>query len=167
MDIRDFFLSRYWEQLQDVGLEDSSVDLLGINLEKAKNVIQHIRYPIQFTTQTFIETGAELFETNQILAEEIRKLQRENEFLRKEISEIKTELGCMRSEKSSEKVIVLKQISREQAKQEIKELFASGRTLYFSDIAEELKLDIKLVVEICKELQEENEIGVDSDSMEV
>lgn len=59
---------------------------------------------------------------------------------------------------SSEEVIVLRDISREQAKVEIKELFASGQTFYFSDIVEKLKLDLSLVVELCLELEKEGAI---------
>ena len=64
-----------------------------------------------------------------------------------------------------EKVIVLREISREQAKQEIQQLFSSGRTLYYSDIAEELGLDLELTVDICRELQESKEIKVDENAL--
>lgn len=56
------------------------------------------------------------------------------------------------------KVIVLRKINKEQAKQKIQQLFASGRTLYYSDIAEELQLDLKLVVKICQELTDEGKL---------
>lgn len=55
-------------------------------------------------------------------------------------------------------VIVLRSASREQAKQEIRELFASGETLYYSDIVQRLGLDIDLVVGLCKELEEAGEV---------
>lgn len=38
------------------------------------------------------------------------------------------------------------------AKRKILELFEAKRTLYFSDIAKELDLDISVIVSICKEL---------------
>ena len=60
-----------------------------------------------------------------------------------------------------EKVIELRDISREQAKEEIRQLFQSGRTLYYSDIAEELGLELEVVVDICKKLQENGEIAID------
>lgn len=63
---------------------------------------------------------------------------------------------------AGEKVIVLRDITREEAKQEIKQLFASGRTLYYSDIVKELGLDLETVVDICNELEEEKEIAVDA-----
>jgi Mn-dependent DtxR family transcriptional regulator len=66
---------------------------------------------------------------------------------------------------SEEKVIALREIPREQAKQEIQQLFSSGRTLYYSDIAEELRLDLKLVVDICRELEENGEVKVDESAL--
>ncbi len=63
---------------------------------------------------------------------------------------------------NKEKVIVLREITREEAKQEIRQLFSSGRTLYYSDIVQELKLDLETVVDICNELEEEKGIGVDA-----
>jgi len=61
-----------------------------------------------------------------------------------------------------EKVIVLRDITRKEAKKEIKTLFSSGRTVYYSDIVQELGIDLETVVEICNELEEEKEIGIDA-----
>jgi Mn-dependent DtxR family transcriptional regulator len=66
---------------------------------------------------------------------------------------------------SDEQVIALRSITREQARQEILELFQSGETLFFSDIAERLRIDLPLLIEICQELCEEGEIGVDADAI--
>lgn len=62
---------------------------------------------------------------------------------------------------SQEKILILRDISREQARSEIKNLFESGRTLYYSDIANELSLDLELVVNICDELLESGDIHID------
>ena len=61
-----------------------------------------------------------------------------------------------------EKVIVLREITREEVKKEIRQLFQSGRTFYYSDIVQELKIDLETVVEICNELEKEKEIGIDA-----
>jgi len=61
-----------------------------------------------------------------------------------------------------EKVIVLKEITREEAKREIQQLFASGRTLYYSDIVKELRLDLETVVDICNELMESGAVEVNA-----
>lgn len=62
---------------------------------------------------------------------------------------------------AKEKVIVLKEITREEAKEEIRRLFASGRTLYYSDIVTELQLDLETVVDICNELRKNKEVSID------
>ncbi len=64
-------------------------------------------------------------------------------------------------EHSEEKVIVLREVTAEEAKAEIVELFATGETLYYSDISERLRIDFDMVVDICRELQQEGSIGVD------
>jgi Mn-dependent DtxR family transcriptional regulator len=63
-------------------------------------------------------------------------------------------------------VIVLRKLSREEAKDEIKDLFKTGRTLYYSDIARELRIDLELVVEICQELVEKGEFEVNDDAVQ-
>jgi regulator of replication initiation timing len=88
-------------------------------------------------------------------------LMEENASLRREIEQIKQKLSELEERMPEEKVIVLREISREEAKEEIRQLFSSGRTLYYSDIAEELRLDLELVVAICHELQESGELRID------
>ena len=46
-----------------------------------------------------------------------------------------------------EQVVMLRTLTREEAKKEIRELFQTGETLFYSDIATRLGLDLKLVVE--------------------
>ena len=59
-----------------------------------------------------------------------------------------------------EKVIVLREMTRDEAKQAIKAHFSNGRTLYYSDIVKELGIDLETVVEICNELERDKEIAV-------
>jgi len=59
-----------------------------------------------------------------------------------------------------EEIVVLREISRDEAEREILKLFSKGKTLYYSDIAKQLGLDLKLVVEVCNELQKRKEIEV-------
>jgi dCTP deaminase len=57
--------------------------------------------------------------------------------------------------------VVLRAIPRSQAKDEILALFKKSRkTLFYSDLAEQLNLDLELVVELCNELEGEGCIGV-------
>ena len=85
--------------------------------------------------------------------------------LQEELKKAKQRLVELENRDSGEKVIMLRDISREEAKKEIRQLFLTGRTLYYSDIAEELKLDLKLVVDICREFQESKKIGIDKDAL--
>ncbi|MBA7612074.1 hypothetical protein ES703_19308 [subsurface metagenome] len=82
--------------------------------------------------------------------------------LQEELKQAKQRLAELESRISGEEVIVIREITREEAKQEIQQLFQSGRTLYYSDIARELKLDLELVVEICNELRESGLVEVDA-----
>ncbi|MCH8865029.1 MAG: hypothetical protein IIB13_06700 [Chloroflexi bacterium] len=79
--------------------------------------------------------------------------------LQDELVNIKQRLAEL---ENREKIIVLKEITREEAKKEIRQLFQSGGTLYYSDIVQELKIDLETVVEICNELEKEKEIGIDA-----
>ena len=57
--------------------------------------------------------------------------------------------------------VVLRAIPRKQAKDEILKLFKdSSKPLFYSDVAEQLNLDLELVVELCSELEKQNQIGV-------
>lgn len=58
-------------------------------------------------------------------------------------------------ENSVENVIDLREITREEAKDEIIDLFATGEILYYSDIAFRLQLDLEMVVDICHQLKED------------
>ena len=60
-------------------------------------------------------------------------------------------------------VIVLRTVNRQEATKEIVELFQAGETLFYSDIAKRLRLDLQTVVEICQELIEAEEIEIDAD----
>lgn len=66
-----------------------------------------------------------------------------------------------RLEEDSEiKVIELREITKDEARAEIVDLFATGETLYYSDISERLRIDLEMVVEICHQLQDEDVIYV-------
>jgi phosphatidate phosphatase PAH1 len=65
----------------------------------------------------------------------------------------------------SENIILLREISKKEAEKEIRKLFSEGQDLYYSDIAERLRLDLQLVVEICNELQNRGEIKVNDNTL--
>lgn len=90
------------------------------------------------------------------------------------VTEEQSEIGALRArvavledrvarleEDSEVKVIELREITKDEAKAEIIDLFATGETLYYSDIFERLRIDLEMVVDICHELQQEGAIGVE------
>jgi len=82
-------------------------------------------------------------------------LVQEGKSFRKEASQLEAKF-------MKDRMIVLRDVTREELKREIRNLFSNGQTLYYSDIAEQLEVDLKSVVDICRELQENKEIGVDN-----
>lgn len=96
---------------------------------------------------------------------DILYLMEENAVLRQEIAQIEQRLSELEERMPQEKVIVLREISKEEAKEQIRHLFSSGRTLYYSDIAEELALDLELVVDICHEMRQSRELTIDESAL--
>lgn len=72
---------------------------------------------------------------------------------------------CCKCKAEWQSYVVLREISKEEAEKEILKLFSGGQVLYYSDIAEKLGLDLKLVVEICNELQSKGRIEVIDDAL--
>ena len=96
------------------------------------------------------------------LEQENAQLRMENYSLRERIRAVEERLTNIEASIPTERVVILREVSREEAKQEIHNLFSTGRTLYYSDIAKELRLDLELVVDICNELQQSGEISIDA-----
>lgn len=100
-------------------------------------------------------------ESSRWFEQENTQLRIENYALRERIRAVEERLANIEATIPKERVITLQEISKEEAKEEIRNLFSTGRTLYYSDIAEELRLDLEMVVEICNELQESGGISID------
>ena len=64
----------------------------------------------------------------------------------------------------SDNVIVLRDISKEQARKEILEAFEAEEPLDHADLAEALRLEIPLVFEVCNELIDEGLVVFHDDS---
>ncbi len=111
---------------------------------------------IQFAFSSGMPSSSDLLE------QENMQLRNENLTLRDAIRRIEERLTSIEASLPSEKVIILREISKEEAKNEIKRLFSGGKTLYYSDIAQQLGLDLELVVDICDELQKQGEITIDA-----
>ncbi len=59
------------------------------------------------------------------------------------------------------RTVMLQETSREREKEEIRTLFQSSDTLYYSDIVGRLGISLRTVVEICDELKAAGEIALD------
>jgi len=79
--------------------------------------------------------------------------------MREELRQVKQRLVELENRES---VIVLKELTREEAKEEIEKLFKSEQTLYYSDIVKELGIDLETVVDICNELMESGSVKVNA-----
>jgi DNA-binding CsgD family transcriptional regulator len=91
----------------------------------------------------------------------VRSLKKQKAILLHRIDSFEERLTRIESSLPSEKVILLREISKKDAEKEICKLFSEGKVLYYSDIAEKLGLDLKTVVDICSKLQKRGEIKVD------
>lgn len=89
------------------------------------------------------------------------QLDKEIQQLRLQVNDLQAQLKNVQKSSSpfEEKVIVLRELSHQEAKEEILALFKDGDVHDYGDIAERLKLDLQQVVEICNELEEEGVIG--------
>jgi len=88
--------------------------------------------------------------------DEVRSVQQFNQALMTEMKKLVEHIAGDRP-----RTVVLRAIARDQAKKEILTLFKRSRTtLFYSDVAEQLSLDLELVVELCNELEGEGRIGV-------
>jgi len=153
--IIDWLLAKPEEREKSIILGDSA----GLTEEDIEKKVRRVKGSVQVerVIMTMPFGGSE--------PSDVLYLMEENASLRREIEQIKQKLSELEERIPEEKVIVLREISKEEAKEEIRQLFSSGRTLYYSDIAEELKLDLELVVDICHELQESGELRIDESAL--
>jgi regulator of replication initiation timing len=101
------------------------------------------------------------YETVVRIMQENAELRLENRKLAAIAAKLEKRMNILESKlPEEENVIVLREITREEAKAEIANLFSEGQTLYYSDIATKLRLDLELVVDICNELMNEGEISI-------
>jgi orotidine-5'-phosphate decarboxylase len=87
----------------------------------------------------------------------IARLEREVASLRKDMRAVREQLESSRAPH----VVVLRTLTHEQAKDEIKAYFDSnpGKVVHYDELVRELGIDLPTVVAICAELVQEGEIG--------
>ncbi len=88
------------------------------------------------------------------LAKELTELRERLKALEDLVSNLSSTLSPIQ-----ERVVVLRSITREEAKSEIIKLFQKGGVHDYGEIAETLQIDLPLVVDICNELEKEGHIG--------
>jgi len=120
---------------------------------------QNIDAKLRYICSTVSTQGMWAYQPFQTITEENNELRLENRTLALIVSDLAHRIETL-EKKQEEDVIVLREITRDEAKGEIKYLFSEGHTLYYSDVATKLRLDLELVVEICNELINEGEIGI-------
>jgi len=98
----------------------------------------------------------EIFAISGLYAECLQ-LKAENATLKAENKSLKAKVVAMKATNSAEKFLEIREIPREQAKEEIRVFFKEhhGEVFYPSDIMEALSIDYDLVYEICEELEKE------------
>lgn len=85
----------------------------------------------------------------------LRPIQRRLDLIESQLSEISELI----SQDKDEETIILRDVSFNQAREEIEELFRNTTdNLYFSSIMEQLRIDLELVVSVCNELLDEGKI---------
>jgi hypothetical protein len=91
------------------------------------------------------------------LYSECLKLRMENVKLEAQNKCLRAKVIAMQATNSAERCLEIREIQREQAKEEVQTYFKEhhGETIYPSDIMEALSLDYELVYEICEELERE------------
>jgi hypothetical protein len=88
---------------------------------------------------------------------ECLQLRMENARLKAENEGLRAKVVAMQATNSAEKFLEIREIPRDQAKEEIRAFFKAhdGEAIYPSDVMEALSLDYDLVYEICEELEKE------------
>lgn len=88
------------------------------------------------------------------ITRELAELREKLKALEEIVSDLGSRIGTI-----AERVIVLRTITREEARNEIIKLFQEGGIHDYGEIAETLRLDLPMVVDICNELEREGLIG--------
>lgn len=79
--------------------------------------------------------------------------------LRNSVEELTLTIQALLSTLPARETVELREISKDQAKKEILELFSEDKVLHYDELAETLRLDLRFVVEVCNELVSEGKIG--------
>ena len=112
------------------------------------------------TNVTMARIGRELKSyrsSESALLEEVNHLKELVASLTTRLTELEREVETTKAAQPDD-VIVIREISKEQARNEIIKSFEAGEPLDQADLADALSLEISLVVEVCNELIEEGAV---------
>ena len=148
-------------RIQMKNIDEISQDSLELSLGGTLPIPTHI-IDVKARLFNWIAGASELetYSPYETIMQENAELRLENRRLATIAVNLEKRMNILERKLPGENVIVLREITRDAAKAEIASLFSEGRTLYYSDIATELQLDLELVVDICNELMSEGEISV-------
>lgn len=76
--------------------------------------------------------------------------------LERQVATLTRELAALRPAQNGD--VTIRPISRDQAKGEVLALFESGGTHYYSDIVQQLGIDIEDLIAVCEELEREGKV---------
>lgn len=89
----------------------------------------------------------------------VANLATEITLLRTSVEELTMTIQTLLPTLPAREAVELREISKDQAKKEILELFSEDKVLHYDELAETLRLDLRFVVEVCNELVSEGKIG--------
>ena len=89
----------------------------------------------------------------------VANLATEITLLRTSVEELTMTIQALLPTLPAREAVELREISKDQAKKEILELFSKDKVLHYDELAETLRLDLRFVVEVCNELVSEGKIG--------
>ena len=93
---------------------------------------------------------------------EVERLKKQVAILSARVAELERELESARNTES-DNIIVLRDITKEQARKEILEAFKVRKPLDYVDLADTLTLDLSLILEVCDDLMEDGVIVFNDD----
>jgi len=144
------------KNIDEISQDWDEVDLGGTLPIPTRTIVAKSRFFNWIAGASDLET----YSPYETIMQENAELRFENRRLATIAVNLEKRINILENKLPEENVIVLREITRDEAKAEIARLFSEGRTLYYSDIATELQLDLELVVDICNELMSEGEISV-------
>ena len=82
-----------------------------------------------------------------------------------QLSDLQEQFEAFKKQQPTEEIIEIRDIPMTQIKEEMLSLLSDGKTRYIDEIAIELKVDIEIVAEAFRQLQEEGKLFIDGNKI--